>query len=327
MPETGAGRVSIPFPRLRRDHRLRVLLALLLVLCPPFLPQAYVVQATDTLLFVLLAVSVNILIGYGGMISLGHAAYFAIGGYTAALLVTQAGAPMLLGLLAGPAAAALAAAFVGLFCIRVANAYFIMLTLAFGQLVYTVIWKWHALTGGDDGLVGIAPPGPLLSAVNYYYFTLVVVVASLLVIHRICESPFGAALKAIRDTPNRARSIGIDVRRFQLVAFTAAGLFAGIAGSLYVFHNRAIFPQSAVWVTSTEIMLMAVLGGADHFIGPVVGAVFVKTLNFLIPRVTEYWLLFLGLIVLLIAFVSPRGLMGAYDRLRARRGEGPAPDG
>ena len=310
---------------LSRDHWQWVLLAPLLVVCPPFLSQTYVVQATDTLVFVLLAVSINLLIGYGGMISLGHAAYFAIGGYTAGLLVTHAGMPMLVGLLAAPLAAALAAAFVGLFCIRVTHVYFIMITLAFGQLIYTVIWKWRALTGGDDGLVGIAPPELLLSAVNYYYFTLVIILACLVVIHRICESPFGATLKAIRDAPNRARSIGIDVRRFQLAAFTMAGFFAGIAGSLYVFHNRSIFPQSALWITSVEIMLMAVLGGANSFVGPIAGAVFLKTLDFLIPRATEYWLFVLGVIVLLIAFVMPRGLMDGYDRLRARLKVGAGP--
>lgn len=318
MQKTEAVRSLTWFQRLRRNYRPWGLLAFLLVLCPPFLPQAYVVQMTDTLLFILLAVSINLLIGYGGMISLGHAAYFAIGGYTAGLLVSHAGMPMLVGLLAGPLAAALAAAFFGLFCIRMANAYFIMLTLAFGQLVYTVVWKWRALTGGDDGLVGIAPPELLLSAINYYYFTLVIILACLALIHRICESPFGTTLKAIRDTPNRAKSIGIDVRRFQLAAFTMAGFFAGIAGSLYVFQNRGIFPQSALWVTSTEIMLMAVLGGANYFAGPVVGAVFFKTLDFFIPRMTEYWLFFLGVIVLLIALVMPRGLMDGYDRLRAR---------
>lgn len=312
---------TLPTPtwlrRLARHPLLWGLLAVLL-LCPPFLPQTYVVQMTDTLLFVLLAVSINLLIGYGGMISLGHAAYFAIGGYTAGLLVTQAGMPMLVGLLAGPLAAALAAAFIGLFCVRVAHAYFIMLTLAFGQLVYTVVWKWRALTGGDDGLVGVAPPALLLSEIHYYYFTLVIILASLILIHRICESPFGTTLKAIRDTPSRAKSIGIDVSRFKLAAFTMAGFFAGIAGSLYVFHNRGIFPQSALWVTSTEIMLMAVLGGANHFVGPIVGAIFLKTLNFIIPRMTEYWLFFLGVVVLLIAFVMPRGLMDGYDSLRAR---------
>lgn len=293
-------------------------LALLLVLCPPFLSQTYVVQATDTLLFILLAVSINLLIGYGGMISLGHAAYFAIGGYTAGLLVSHAGAPMVVGLVAAPLAAALAAAVIGVFCTRATHVYFIMMTLAFGQLVYTVIWKWRALTGGDDGLVGIAPPAPLLPAVNYYYFTLAIVLACLLVIHRICRSPFGAALKAIRDAPNRARSIGIEVVRFQLAAFALAGFFAGIAGALYVFHTRSIFPQSAHWVTSVEIMLMAVLGGANSFVGPIAGAVFLKTLDFLIPRVTEYWLFVLGIVVLVIAFVMPRGLTEGYDRLRAK---------
>jgi branched-chain amino acid transport system permease protein len=296
-----------------------ILLATLLVLVPPIAPPVYVVQATDTLVFVLLAVSVNLLIGYGGMISLGHAAYFAIGGYTAGLLATNTASSMFVALLAVPFAAALAALVIGAFCIRVANAYFIMLTLAFGQLVYTVVWKWRALTGGDDGLLNITPPVLFLDPVNYYYLTLAIGLACVLAISRICRSPFGAVLKAIRDTPNRARSIGINVRQFHLAAFTIAGFFAGVAGALYAFHNRSMFPQSALWITSTEIMLMAVVGGVGHFIGPIVGAVFIKTLDFLIPRVTEFWLFFLGLIVLLVAFVMPQGLVQGYHQWRAKR--------
>ena len=152
-----------------------------------------------------------------------------------------------------------------------------------------------------------------------------IILACLVVIHHICDSPFGATLKAIRDAPSRAKSIGIDVRRFQLVAFMMAAFFAGIAGSLYVFHNRGIFPQSAHWTTSVEIMLMAVLGGANTFVGPIVGAVFLKTLEFSIPRVTEYWLFFLGIIVLLIAFAMPRGLLDGYDRLQGQAQGGGRP--
>jgi len=298
------------------------LLVLALIVVPYFLPEAYVLQATDVLVFILLAVSVNLLIGYGGMISMGHAAFFAIGGYTSGLLVSKAGFAWLPAMLAAPVAAAAAAAVIGFFCIRVTHAYFIMLTMAFGQLVYTIMWKWREYTNGDDGLIGIAPPQVLLDDLAYYYFTLGVILACVLLIHRICESPFGATLKAARDTPSRSRSIGIDVARFQLAAFILAGFFAGVAGALYVFHNRAIFPHSAHWITSTDIMLMAVVGGANHFAGPIVGAVFIKTLGFAIPRITEYWLFFLGCTVLLVSFVMPQGLMAGYEQLRARFGRG-----
>ena len=303
-------RLALPWPQ--------VLLVCILVAAPHFLSEAFVLQATDVLVFVLLAVSVNLLIGYGGMISMGHAAFFAIGGYTAGLLAAKAGFAWLPSMLAAPLAATLAAAVIGFFCIRVTHAYFIMLTMAFGQLVYTIVWKWREYTNGDDGLIGIEPPKFLLDAFHYYYFTLAVILACLWVIHRVCDSPFGAALKAIRDTPARSRSIGIDVARFQLAAFMLAGFFAGIAGALYVFQNRAIFPMSAHWITSTDIMLMAVVGGANHFAGPIVGAVFIKTLSIAIPRLTEYWLFFLGCIVLVVAFVMPQGLMAGYERLRAR---------
>ncbi len=304
-------------PRFALPWRSALCLAALVVV-PLFLPESFVLQATDVLVFVLLAVSVNLLIGYGGMISMGHAAFFAIGGYTAGLLVSRAGLAWLPSMIAAPLAATLAAAVIGFFCIRVTHAYFIMLTMAFGQLVYTIFWKWREYTNGDDGLIGIEPPKFLLDAFHYYYFTLGVILACLWVIHRICDSPFGAALKAIRDTPARSRSIGIDVARFQLAAFTLAGFFAGVAGALYVFQNRAMFPSSAHWITSTDIMLMAVVGGANYFSGPIVGAVLIKTLGIAIPRLTEYWLFFLGCIVLLVAFVMPQGLMAGYERLRAR---------
>lgn len=310
---------SVVLTRSRASYLWLVLLLAVLFVGPYFIPEAYVLHATEVLLFVLLAVSVNLLIGYGGMISMGHAAFFAIGGYTAGLLLSKTGIGWLPSMLIAPVVAAIAAAIIGYFCIRVTHAYFIMLTMAFGQLVYTLVWKWRDYTNGDDGLIGISPPSFLLDALSYYYFTLGIVLICLVLMRWICESPFGAALKAIRDNASRSKSIGINVARFQLVAFIFAGFFAGIAGALYVFHNRAIFPLSAHWSTSTEIMLMAVVGGANYFAGPILGAVLIKTLGFVLPRMTEYWLFLLGSIVLIISFLMPQGLIAGYQHLRARR--------
>src|SRR5262245_45693814 len=157
------------------------------------------------------------------MLSLGHAAFFGVGGYATGLVAKHLGLAMPVAFVVGPVAAAIAALVVGFFCVRLSHAYFIMLTLAFSQLIYTVIWKWRELTGGDDGLIDITPASAVGSSIAYYYFVLVVVAAAVAVLHRVVQSPFGRALRAIKDHPRRAEFIGIHVRRYQLAAFVMAG--------------------------------------------------------------------------------------------------------
>jgi branched-chain amino acid transport system permease protein len=292
-----------------------VLLAFLALL-PRLVPPVVVVQATDVLIFVLFSLSLNLLIGYTGMLSLGHAAFFAVGGYGTGLVVKHLGLGMPLALLVGPVAAALAALVVGFFCVRLSHAYFIMLTLAFSQLIYTVIWKWRELTGGDDGLIGITPAPAVGSGAAYYYFVLVVVLAAIVVLHRVGQSPFGRALRAIKDHPRRAEFIGIHVRRYQLGAFVMAGAFAGIAGSLQVYFHRGMFPNAAHWLTSSDAFTAVVLGGAGYFAGPIVGASLYKGLAIFVPRVTEYWFFFLGIAILFVALGRPQGLMSLLPRSR-----------
>ena len=293
-------------------------LVAVLALLPQLMPLVLVVQATDVLIFVLFALSLNLLVGYTGMLSLGHAAFFALGGYGTGLATKYAGLGMPLALAAGPLLAALGALGIGFFCVRLTHSYFIMLTVAFGQLIYTVIWKWRALTGGDDGLIGIQPAPALAASEAYYYFVLGVVLASVLVLHRISESPFGGALKAIRDNPRRAEFIGLDVRRYQLGAFVIAGGFAGIAGALQLFFHRGMFPNAAHWLTSADAFTAVVLGGPRYFAGPIVGASLFKGLATAVPRVTEYWFFVLGVAILLVALLRPRGLMSLLARGRAR---------
>ncbi len=291
-----------------RRIALAVLIALLGVL-PVAAPQVVVVQTTDILIFVLFALSLNLLVGYAGMLSLGHAAFFAIGGYGTGLLVKHLGFAMPLALAAGPLLAALAALVIGFFCVRLSHAYFIMLSLAFGQLVFTVIWKWQGVTGGDDGLTGIMPLAALAEPSAYYYFVLAIVLACAAALYRIGQSPFGRALLAIKDNPRRAAFVGIPVRRVQLVAFVVAGAFAGAAGALQVFFHRGMFPGSAHWVTSADAFVAVTLGGASYFAGPVVGATLFKLVALTVPRFTEYWLFFLGIVILLVALLRPQGLM------------------
>jgi branched-chain amino acid transport system permease protein len=300
--------------RLGAGHAGLIALVLFLALLPRLVPLVVVVQATDVLIFVLFSLSLNVLVGYAGMLSLGHAAFFAVGGYGTGLVVKYLGLAMPLALMAGPLAAALAALVIGFFCVRLSHAYFIMLTLAFSQLIYTVIWKWRELTGGDDGLIGIMPAPVLVSSSAYYNFVLGVVLAAIVVLHRVGQSPFGRALRAIKDHPRRAEFIGIPVRRYQLGAFVLAGGFAGIAGSLQVFFHRGMFPNAAHWLTSSDAFTAVVLGGASYFAGPIVGASLFKGLAIAVPRVTEYWFFFLGIAILLVALGRPQGLMSLLSR-------------
>lgn len=295
-----------------------IVLVLFLALLPRLVPPVVVVQATDILIFVLFALSLNLLIGYTGMLSLGHAAFFGVGGYATGLVAKHLGLAMPVAFLVGPVAAAIAALVVGFFCVRLSHAYFIMLTLAFSQLIYTVIWKWRELTGGDDGLIGITPASAVGSSIAYYYFVLVVVVAAVLVLHRVVQSPFGRALRAIKDHPRRAEFIGIHVRRYQLAAFVMAGTFAGVAGSLQVYFHRGMFPNAAHWLTSSDAFTAVVLGGAGYFAGPIVGASLFKGLAIFVPRVTEYWFFFLGIAILFVALGRPQGLMSLLPRSGGR---------
>ena len=292
-------------------------LIIVLAVLPFLAPQVVIIYMTDLLIFTLFALSLNLVVGYGGMLSMGHAAFFATGGYTAGLLVTHLGVAMLPALLAGPLVAAAVALVIGFFCVRLTHAYFIMLTLAFGQLVYTVFWKWHSATGGDDGLTGIMPHPLLASQSAYYMFVLVIVLACAWALYRIGRSPFGSALLAIKDNPRRAAFLGIDVRRMQLAAFTVAGTFAGIAGALQAFFQRGMFPTSAHWLLSADGFVAVCIGGANYFFGPVVGAVLLKLLQLFGPRITEYWLFILGSFILFVALVQPAGLLSMIRRQRA----------
>jgi len=292
-------------------------LFLLAIPAPGYLPL--VISATDTLVLILLVLSLNLLVGYGGMISMGHAAFFAAGGYTAGLLAKYVGLPIILAFPAGPLAAALLALVIGFFSIRLTHAYFIMLTLAFAQLVYTVIWKWSDVTGGDDGLIGFGPPGVLKDTVVYYYFALVVVTAAGYALYRICHSPFGRTLAAIRDNPDRATAIGVNIRANQLAAFVIAGAFAGLAGTLQAYFHRGMFVNSAHFITSADALVVLLLGGSRWFVGPIIGAIVFKMLFVLIPTFTVYWLFFLGVVILAVALFIPDGLVKLGDWIWPQR--------
>lgn len=294
--------------------RWLVALAVLLVL-PLLLPSFLVVVMTEIAIVALFATAFNLLMGFGGMVSFGHAAYFALGAYAAALLVKQAAWPMPMALAASPFVAAAGALFFGFFIVRLTHTYFAMLSLAFAQIVFTVVFKWKSLTGGDDGILNLWPPPALKSPVAYCYFTLAVAGAGMLALRAIVDSPFGYALRAIRENPRRARFIGVNVRRHQLFAFVLSGFFSGLAGGLFAFFNGSVFPDFAYLNKSFEPLVVVLLGGIQSFFGPLAGAVGFKILETFIARQWPvYWPLFLGSAVVLVVVALPQGFVGLLQR-------------
>ena len=294
--------------------RWLVALVVLLVL-PLLLPSFLVVVLTEIAIVALFATAFNLLMGFGGMVSFGHAAYFALGAYAAALLVKQAAWPMPLALAASPFAAAAGALFFGFFIVRLTQTYFAMLSLAFAQIVFTVVFKWKSLTGGDDGILNLWPPPALKSPLAYCYFTLAVAGAGMLAMRAIVDSPFGYALRAIRENPRRARFIGVNVRRHQLFAFVLSGFFSGLAGGLFAFFNGSVFPDFAYLNKSFEPLVVVLLGGIQSFFGPLAGAVGFKILETFIARQWPvYWPLFLGSAVVLVVVALPQGFVGLLQR-------------
>jgi branched-chain amino acid transport system permease protein len=295
----------------------------------------YVFLANDVLIWALFATSLNLLVGYTGLVSFGHAAYFGIGAYTTGILMKKLGAPFVLAFPAAGILAGAAALVFGFFCVRLTRIYFAMLTLAFAQIVWAICFKWNEVTGGEQGMPEIPYPSfdwvDRVAAVlpwlgdyrisDYYYFTtLILVGACLWVLRRIVDSPFGRMLTTIRENAERAEFIGVNVRRYELAAFVLAGVFAGLAGGIFGIFNRGVFPDFAYWTKSSEVLIMTLLGGMGTFYGPAIGALVLLWLNQQIVSYTQYWPLVLGLILVLLLFVFPGGIAGALSALWRRLG-------
>lgn len=294
------------------------LLAVALLALPVLAPEFYLRLATEILIMALFATSFNLLLGYGGMLSFGHAGFYGVGAYTVAILMRKAAAPFFLAFLAAPAVTAVVAAAVGFFCVRLRGFYFSILTLAFGQLIWGVIFKWNALTEGDDGIVGIQAPALLASSHALYYFTLLLTGACLALLWMAIESPFGRTLLAIRENTERTQFIGVDVNRLRLVAFVLSATFSGVAGALFAPFNGSVFPTFAFWTKSGEVVMMSILGGMYTFLGPAVGAAVMLLLDQTISVYTEYWPFVLGVVLLLLVLFFPAGITGVA-RVVARR--------
>jgi branched-chain amino acid transport system permease protein len=290
-----------------------VLIVLLLLPLPSFagLLSPYItVLAIDLLTAALFAASLHFIMGPGGLHSFGHAAYFGLGAYAAAVLARQFALPMELALLLSPLVAALGAMVFGWFSVRLSGVYLAMLTLAFAQIVWSVVFQWDAVTGGSNGLTGVWPAPWLASKTAYYYLTLFCVAGAVLLLRRALFSPFGYALRAGRDSPLRADAIGIHVKQQQWVAFVIAGLFAGVAGALFAFSKGSISPESLAVGRSVDGLVMVLLGGLQSLVGPLVGAVTFTWLQDTVARSTDYWRALLGGIILLLVLVFPQGIAG-----------------
>ena len=279
------------------------------------------VLAIDLLTAALFAASLPFIMGPAGMHSFGHAAYFGLGAYGAALGVRALGLPMEASLLLAPLVAALGALVFGWFCVRLSGVYLAMLTLAFAQIVWSVVFQWDDFTGGSNGLTGVWPAAWLADKQAYYYLTLALVVGGALLIRRALFAPFGFALRAGRDSPLRADAIGIDVKRIQWVAFVIAAVFAGLAGALYAFSKGSISPDTVAVGRSVDGLVMVLLGGLQTLAGPVVGAVTFTWLQDAVARNTDYWRALLGGIILLLVLVFPMGIAGFVGQLFDRRKE------
>ncbi|MCD6675002.1 MAG: ABC transporter permease [Burkholderiaceae bacterium] len=281
------------------------------------------VLAIDLLIAALFATSLHFIMGPAGMHSFGHAAYFGLGAYAAALLVRALALPMEAALVVAPLAAALGAFVYGWFCVRLSGVYLAMLTLAFAQITWAIVYQWDSLTGGSNGLTGVWPSAWLADRSAYYYLTFALAAAGVLLLWRFLYAPFGYAMRATRDSPLRADAIGIDVRRVQWVAFVVAGLFAGVAGALYAFSKGSISPEGLYVTKSVDGLVMVLLGGLNTLSGGAVGAVTFTWLHDAVARNTEYWRAMLGAIILVLVMLFPQGIAGfvrqiVYGRREAK---------
>src|SRR5712675_1100472 len=281
------------------------------------------VLGTDVLIAVIFAASLHFIMGPGGMHSFGHAAYFGLGCYGAALLVKFLSASMPLALIAAPIAAGAGALLFVWFAVRVSGVYLAMLTLAFAQIVWAIVFQWEGLTGGSNGVLGIWPPPPFDKRWSYYVLTLALAVGGVLALRRMLFSPFGYAMRAGRDSPLRAEAIGIDVKRVHWFAFAVAGGVCGVAGGLFAFAKGSISPETINVGRSIDAIVMVLLGGLESLSGPIAGAAIFATLQDTVMRQAEYWRALLGAIILVLVLIFPGGIVGSLAKAIARHGAAP----
>jgi branched-chain amino acid transport system permease protein len=306
-------------PGTTRWLRLARLFGLVLLLTAPWMTTPYVLSLlNEILIFALFAMSLDLLLGYTGLASLGQAAFFGIGAYLTGIVGVHLTPNLLLTLpivLLGSAAAALV---IGFLCLRVTRISFLMLTLAFAQMVYAVAFKWTAVTGGSNGFAGVPRPrlelGPLSLGLGdtaaFYELTVAVTIAGYLILRLLVASPWGYTLRGIKENEPRMSGLGYRTSIYKLSAFIVAGMAAGVAGMLYASFNYFVSPQDLYWTMSGQVLMMVVAGGAGTLIGPALGAGMVLLLRTLVSSMTDRWALVMGAIFILLVLFAPQGLLG-----------------
>jgi branched-chain amino acid transport system permease protein len=321
-----------------RRRRLLLVVAALLAIAFPFVARLFHLSlAIEVLVFAIFAMSLDLLLGYTGLPSFGHAAFFGLGAYVAAYLSSLN--PLALGLTSNllvtiPAAmlaSALAALLIGFFALRKGGIYFLMITLAFAQMLFSIAIRWSGVTGGSDGLSGVPRPtigiGPLsyefVSRESYYFLVLICFVIAFLLLRAIVNSPFGWALRGIRENEGRLRALGYNTRRYKLAAFAIAGAFAGLAGLLLVFFFRHASAENLYWTTSGNVMVMLIVGGSGTLVGPILGALVIRLFPLLVSSYVDRWRTLQGLLFIAFVLLAPSGILGWLRPRRAPEPERP----
>ena len=319
-----------------RKKVLLVLSALVLLGALPFVVETYsIMLITEIMIMGIFALSFNLLFGYTGLLSFGHAAFFGVSGYVTAFLLIHDFPSLPLALLLGTLAAALAAIVVGYFSVRLDEIYFAILTLGFGMMFYTLVHQWRSVTGGSDGLTGLVLPSlgigklsvDVSSPKSFYFVVAVFFIVTIWVLLRIVRSSFGLILMSIRENKERAAFTGINIRAYRLASFVISGLFAGVAGGLFAVFDRMASPSMLHWTASAEPVLMTVLGGAHVFFGPVVGAVLFFFIEHVITKFTDIWMIFLGAILIPLVIFFPDGVLGTLMARRSKKVRGTRKEG
>ena len=306
---------------------LVIIAGLAIAACVPlFVGEFWMTLLTQIMIFGLLALSADMLLGNAGLFSLCHAAFFAVAAYTTGILHVRYGATTIVAAPAGILAGTLLA-FVFACAVRTRGVYFILITLAFGYIIWGIAYRWASFTGGDNGVTNVPFPAigdfRVANATQYYYVVLAVVVLCALAYRLLVTSPFGLTLRGIKSSESRMRSLGYDVGRHLYVAFVLSGIIASIAGVLYVYYNRFINPVAAGFPVSVEAVLMAIVGGSGTILGPFLGSGIILILRNWVSGFFHYYTAVLGIVFIVTVLFAPQGIMGLAARWRAgNRGEG-----
>jgi branched-chain amino acid transport system permease protein len=308
---SGSAVINVWKPLDRNGSIIASALVVVAALAPLALGPYGLAVATEIAIFVLFAASLHLLVSVSGLASFGHAAFLGLGAYGVAIATKALGLPMLAALVAGPLLAAIGAAVIGWFAVRLSGVYAAMLTLAFAQILWSIAFQWDSVTGGDNGMLGVWPSSWAAGPAAFYWLTLFLVVLTIGGLRIVIFSPFGYALRAARDSELRSEAIGINRRAVQWRAFVIAGASAGLAGALFAFLKGSVFPDTMGVSTSIDGLVMVLLGGVETVSGPIVGAVVYKLLSIWLVSHTDYSKLVLGLVIIGLVLIFPKGIVGS----------------